>query len=216
MLLSLVSVAYALMLAAFVARDVLRLRSLLVVSQALIAFYAWRSGVAVISLWNLVFVLVNATMAVQIVRERRAVALPRDLQRLYERHFAALTPAEFLRWWRQGRRETIVDQPLARAGERPEWLYFLIDGRARVTRNEANVLELPAGFFVAEMSLITGAPATADVDAIGTVEVMRWPTPELDELRQRQPILWTKIQSVIGRDLVAKIQRGERRPPEVA
>jgi CRP-like cAMP-binding protein len=60
------------------------------------------------------------------------------------------------------------------------------------------------------MSLLTGEMANADVDAMGDVEVIRWPTKDLRDVRQRNPSLWTKIQSVIGHDLVEKIQRGER------
>ncbi len=74
-------------------------------------------------------------MAARIVRERRAVDLPADLRPLYERHFSALAPAEFLRWWGQGRHETLENTRLARAGERPDWLYFLLNGTVRVSRN---------------------------------------------------------------------------------
>lgn len=210
MLIYLVNVAYFLMLCGFVARDILYLRTLLVFAQTGIAVYAWGSGVPVIAAWNALMVAINTTMAVKILHERQAVVLPAELQRLYDRHFAALSPPEFLRWWRQGQREVLENRPLARAGERPDWLYFLLGGTVRVSRNRAPITELPAGYFVAEMSLLTGEPANADVDALGSVDVMRWATPDMRELRQQNPVLWTKIQSVIGHDLVEKIQREER------
>lgn len=210
MLFYLINLAYFLMTCAFMARDPLRLRSLGLVGQAMIAFYAWRSGVPVISFWNVLLATINTFMAVQILRERRAVRLDPPLRALYERHFAALTPPEFLRWWRQGELRTLADEPLARNGEHPDWLYFLLRGTVRVSRNQRTVLELPAGYFVAEMSLLTNAPANADVDAIGSIDVMRWPTAGLKDLRERNPTLWTKIQSVIGHDLVEKIRRGEK------
>jgi CRP-like cAMP-binding protein len=211
MLIYLANLAYVLMLVAFITRDVLYLRGLLVVAQAVVVVYTWHNGVYMIAAWNALFASINAYMVVQILRERRAVVLPADLQGLYERHFTALTPPEFLRLWHQGQHERVVNQPLARAGEYPEWLYFLLGGQVRVSRDEGADIELPAGFFVAEMSLLTGAPANADVDAVGEVEVIRWATRDLRALRQRNPGLWTKIQSVIGRDLVEKIHLGERR-----
>ncbi len=61
------------------------------------------------------------------------------------------------------------------------------------------------------MSLLTGHPANADVDAVGEIEVMRWPAQELLALRDRSPGLWIKIQSVLGFDLVEKILRGDER-----
>lgn len=212
MLIYLANVAYVLMLIAFITRDILHLRSLLVVAQAVVVVYTWSNGVHIISAWNGLFAVINAYMVVQILRERRAVTLPADLQPLYARHFSALSPPEFLRWWRQGRRESLPGgERLARAGEHPDWLYFLLGGHVRVSRNSANIFELPAGYFVAEMSLLTGEPANADVDAIDSVDVMRWQTQDLRDLRQRNPSLWAKIQSVIGHDLVEKIQRGEKR-----
>lgn len=198
---------YGLTLSAFVTRDILLLRSLLIVAQLLIITYAWRIGVPTVAGWNTLFAVVNTFWVVRILRERRAVVLPADLRVLYERHFAALSPPEFLRWWRQGDREVLRDESLARAGEFPPYLYFLMSGTVRVSRAGAPITDLTAGFFVAEMSLLTGKVATADADAIGQVDVMRWAVVDLTALREGNPMLWTRIQSVIGHDLVEKIQR---------
>ncbi len=207
----LVDFAYILQLCGFVTRDVLRLRTFLFVAQATVSFYAWQNGVPAIAGWNVVLACVNAYMASRIILERRAVAVPESLRPMYTRHFSALTPAEFVRWWNQGRRETVHNAPLARSGEQPEWLYFLLSGTVRVARDKSPLTELPAGYFVAEMSLLTGQPASADVDALGEVEVMRWERGMLQGLRERNPMLWTKIQSVIGHDLVEKIRLQEAR-----
>jgi len=207
----LVNAAYVLMLCAFVTRDMLYLRLLLACAQALLVTFAWQAGVPTIAVWNAVFVSINASMAVRVLRERQAVALPAALRTLHERHFAALSPREFLRWWGQGRRERLQDVALTRSGHQPDWLYFLLDGRVRVSRDNEPVVELPGGFFVGEMSLLTGRPANADVHTLGPVEVMRWPRHELHALRDRSPMLWTKVQSVIGHDLVEKIRIWEFR-----
>lgn len=201
--------AYALMLCAFVTRDLLRLRALLVAAQSLVVVYTWLNGVPVIAGWNVLYVAVNLGMAWQLARDRRAVRLPAALAPLYERHFAALSPQEFLRWWGRGSRDALSGGFLAREGERPEWLYFLLDGRVRVARGAATLTELPAGYFIAEMSLLTGRAANADVEPMGRIEVMRWPRHELEDTRERDPRLWTKIQSVIGLDLVEKLRRAE-------
>lgn len=203
----LVHLGYALMLSAFLAQDVLWLRGLLACAQSVLATYGWTQGLQGIAGWNLVFLSVNAIWVVQILRERRAVQLPPDVQSLYRQHFAALTPPEFLRFWRQGTRERVTGVALARAGTSPESLFFLMSGTVRVTRGGAPIADLSAGFFVAEMSLLTGDPATADADAVGEVELVRWSVVELLAIRQRNPMLWTRIQSVIGHDLVEKIQR---------
>lgn len=203
----LVHVGYALMLAALVARDVLWLRALLVAAQSFIALYAWLRGVPSIAAWNALFVVINSVWVSTILRERREVTLPGALRTLHARHFAALTPPEFLRWWRQGTRQRIDRGRLATAGEQPDALFFILHGTVRVSKHGTRITDLPSGYFVAEMSLLTGDPANADVDALEPVDVMSWPTADLRAIRERNPALWTKIQSVLGHDVVAKIQR---------
>lgn len=215
MLVLLANLGYLLQLCAFVTRDVLYLRGFLVVAQAIVIFYTWRNGVYLISAWNALFVTINSFMVVQILRERKAVQLPPDLLALHEQHFAALSPPEFLRWWRMGKRETLDDQKLVAAGTYPDWLYFILDGTVRVHRPGGDVV-LPAGYLVGEMSLITGQPANADAEALGRTDVMKWSTRDLRELREKKPALWARIQSVIGHDLVEKIQRSENVAPSTA
>jgi hypothetical protein len=212
----LVHVGYALMLSALVARDILWLRAILVLAQSVLAFYGWRTGVAGIAGWNALFVTINIVWVLRILHERRAVALTGPLRALHESRFAALTAAEFLRWWRQGVRETVRDVSLTHANQFPEHLYFLMHGTVRVSRDGEHVTNLPAGFFVAEMSLLTGEPATADVVADGEVDVVRWSVAELRAMREASPQLWVKVQSVLGRDLVEKMARGTVYYPQSA
>jgi hypothetical protein len=203
----LVHTGYSLMLCALAARDILWLRGTLVLAQSVLATYAWRIGNPSVAGWNLLFVAINIVWVIKILRERRAVTLPEDLRSLHERHFFALEPPEFLRWWTQGRRETLRDAKLTTHGAFPEALYFVLAGTARVSRNGAHVTTLSTGHFVGEMSLITGRPATADVVAMGDVDLIRWPIEDLKALREHDPAMWARIQSAIGQDLVVKVQR---------
>ncbi len=205
------NLAYGFMLCAFVTRDLLSLRVVLIVGQSLAILYAWLNGVPIIAAWNVVFVAVNAWMAFQLLKDRRAVRVPEEVRPLYERHFAPLTPQEFLRFWNAGEPGTAESGPLTKAGERPSWLYFLTEGRVRVSRDTEAIAELGPGYFVGEMSLLTGRPANADVAPLGRVGTRRWSTAALIDTRERDPHLWTKIQSVIGLDLVEKIHLAERR-----
>jgi CRP-like cAMP-binding protein len=211
-----VHVGYVLTLSAFITRDVLWLRGLLVCAQTIVALYAWNIGVLNIAAWNSVFACINSGWVVRILRERRAVQLPEDLRVLYERHFAALTPPEFLRWWNQGERQKVLDRPLASRGVAPGALFFVLGGHVSVRRGAVEIADLPAGFFVAEMSVLTGELPTADAVAIGEVEVMRWPVAELQALRGRNPAMWNKIQSILGHDLVEKLKLSAARHAVVA
>lgn len=212
----LVHFGYVLQLFALLARDVLWLRGILVAAQSVLALYAWLRGPEFLAyaFWNALFVGINVYWVARLLRERAAVKLPEALKPVYEKHFAALAPPEFLRLWREGQRRTASDTQLIREGTRPEALYFLLDGVVSVRRNGQQVALLASGNFLAEMSLLTGETTTADVVAQGAIEYIAWPAAQLARLRQRNPMMWSKVQSVLGHDLVEKIKRSA--PPQGA
>jgi hypothetical protein len=207
----LVHFGYLLQLFALLARDVLWLRGILVAAQSVLAAYAYLRGPEFLPYvyWNALFVLINLYWVARLLRERAAVKLPEELRPTWEKHFAALLPAEFLRLWREGERGAVTDAQMVREGTLPGALYFLLSGEVAVRSRGHEVTHLGPGHFVAEMSLLTGERTTADVHALGAVEYMAWPAPTLARLRTRNPMLWSKIQSVLGHDLVEKIRRAE-------
>lgn len=204
----LVHIGYSLMFWALLVRDIVWLRGLLIAAQASLALYAMMLGLFGISLWNWIFVLVNAAWIMRIRREREQATIPPLLQPLYERHFSVLLPHEFLRFWQRGRQRSGSDIQWIKRGEQPDALHFLLDGCATVSRDNEAVAVLQPGSFIGEMSLLSGEPTTADVKADGEVEYMSWSARQLKRIRRRDPKLWTKIQSVIGLDLVRKISHG--------
>lgn len=212
----LVHIGYSLMLLALLARDVLWLRLLLVLAQGNLSAYSYFRGIDSIAAWNAVFVLINAVWVIRILRERRAVRLPQELAAIHEQHFAALGAPEFLRLWQLGERRTLAAaEPLTRQGEAAAALYFLLRGTVSVRRAGRELARLGAGDFVAEMSLLTGAVASADAWTDGEVELQRWPAERLRPLRGNAG-LWSRIQSVLGHDLVAKLQRASGAAPAAA
>lgn len=203
----LVHVGYAVQLCALLARDVLWLRAMLVVAQSVLAYYAWTRGLLPYVFWNLLFVSINLWWVARLLRERAAVTLPDDVRELHQRHFAALTPAEFLRLWREGARGSMTDARLVREGQRPELLYFILAGEVDVVRGGRQVARLGPGNFVAEMSMLTGEATSADAVARGSVDYIAWPAAKLERLQQDNPALWSRLQSVLGHDLVEKLKR---------
>jgi len=209
----LVHVGYVLMLCALVARDVLWLRATLILAQLVLAAYAWTIAVWPIAAWNALFVAINVAWVLRLVHERRAVVLPERLDRLHRRHFAAMTAGEFLRFWEQGRSTRVTDARITVRGAYPASLFFLVSGRAVVSRDGAHVAELGPGQFAGEMSLITGAPASADVDVAGDADLHAWPIAVVHAIRDGQPALWIRLQAALGADLVEKIRRGDSLSP---
>lgn len=203
----LVHLGYLLMLVALLARDILWLRALLVAAQANLGLYAWTQGLGGMMFWNGLFVLINTVWVLRILRQRRAVRLPPALETLHRRHFAALTSQEFLAFWQAGSGRRAQAQRLVEQGVHAAELIFLAAGEVRVMAGSKAVARLPAGSFIGEMSLLTGAPTSAAVDAVGEVELRCWPAAWLQQVRLRQPALWSKLQSVLGHDLIEKLKR---------
>lgn len=206
----LVHVAYVLMLCAFLARDILWLRGLLACAQVCLSAYATLIYVPSIAGWNLLFLCINLYWVARIVHERRAVDLPDDLKVWHRQCFPSLSAGEFHRFWRTGTRRWLPDGTrLTWNRVHPECLSFVLAGTARVARDGVFVCDLLPGQFVGEMSVITGEPANADVHTAGEAEIIQWRMADVLAMRERQPALWGRFQSVIGRDLVEKIVRGE-------
>ncbi|HSW12447.1 MAG TPA: cyclic nucleotide-binding domain-containing protein [Solimonas sp.] len=201
-----VHIGYALMLVALLARDILWLRAVLVCAQSNLALYAWTHGLVGMTAWNSLFVLINALWVMRILRERREVQLPPELEAIHHAHFAAFSAGEFLRFWNQGQARAAQGR-LVDCGRHPPELLYLVEGVALVRREGRELARLPAGSFIAEMSLLTGEPTTADVDSLGAVQLRAWPVAGLQEMRAQQPLQWTRLQSVLGHDLVEKLKR---------
>ncbi len=208
----LVHLGYLLMLCALLARDMLWLRLLLTLAQCALATYAWTHELLAVTVWNSLFVLINSGWTLLILRERHAVRVPPELRAWHQSHFAALPAAAFLKFWRQGQAQTVTGARLIEADHEPSLLYFILRGSVRVHRDGRELAQLPAGYFVGEMSLLSGRVATADVTAQGVVELRAWSFSWLRQVRAEQPLLWSQIQSVLGYDLVEKIRRASSDP----
>jgi hypothetical protein len=205
-----VHIGYTLMLVALLARDILWLRGVLVCAQSNLALYAWTHGPLVgMTVWNSLFVVINAVWVMRILQERRAVRLPPELEPIHRQHFAAFSAKEFLRFWNQGEAREAQGR-LIENGSHPPELVYLVEGNARVRRQGHDVAELPEGSFAGEMSLLTGEPTSADVDALDRVRLRAWPVAQLQQIRQKQPQLWTRLQSVLGHDMIEKLRRAAK------
>lgn len=208
---NIVHLGYGLQLLALLARDVLWLRGLLVCAQSINAYYAFRIGADAIGGWNTLFVFVNIYWFVRILSERRAVAIPDELRPIYDAMFAALKHREFLALWKLGTPFDGEDQSLVKEGQTRPQLILVEEGRLRVRHGETDVARLDGPTLVGEISALTGHPATADVDLLGKGRGRIWERAVLEKIRETDSAQWTRVQSVIGGDVVRKLRRTEER-----
>mgnify|MGYP005856505333 CR=1 FL=1 len=206
----LINGGYFLMLVALVARDMLWLRLMLVVAQSLLGWYGLHAHIPPVAFWNFIFVGLNLVRAIALLNERRSIRLPRDQELLYAQLFTSMSRREFLYLWEMGDPQRFDGQQLVRAGERQESLVLLLDGEVVVRKENQVIARLGRGKFVAEMSFVTGEPASADVIADGHVRCLAWPQEKIRALEQLNPLLLIKLQKILARDLSGKVKAANR------
>ncbi len=207
----LLNLGYGLNLVALTVRDVLWLRAVLLPAQ--ISFLSWGavSGIRATVIWNVIFIAINLFQIVRILRERRPITLPAELSGIYTQTFSAMKPREFWLFWETGRVQTVSDAPIVRQNEKPTELMFLVKGKAEVVNDGATIAVLEPGQFAAEMSFLSGKPASADVIAAGEVELRLWNQRRLSLLDKVNPQLSLKLQKILSRDVMTKAQESARR-----
>lgn len=202
-----VNLGYGLMLLALLARDMLWLRSILIIAQSLLCSYALLAGSPNVAAWNGLFVGINIVEVIRILAERRSVKLSEPLASIYALNFDVMTVPEFLGLWRRAQEVRGATGELIAQGAENERLIVLVDGEVRVLVNGLEVARLGPGRLVAEMSYLTQEPTSAAVIADESVTYRAWSRVTLDRIKRNRPALWSKLQAAIGRDLVRKIRQ---------
>lgn len=219
---TLVHVTFLIVAVALLVRDVLWLRVLTMLAYSLEILRIELVGELTLNSWlgwYTAFVVINAGHAGWLIYERRLVRLTPDERALAAVAFPALDRATLKRLLRAGQwRRLAPGETLTRAGTRPEVVGVIRSGQIDVWRHGRVSVSLPPGSFVAEMSFLTGAPASVDTVAAGPVELFVWNQAALKRHFQRHPVIQLAFYAAIGPDLVMKITQGDSRtvPPSGA
>ncbi len=208
---TIVNCGYVLMLAGFFLRDVMWLRAAVATGQAFVAVSGGLAGRPWVLFWNALFMLINALWAARIYHERRPVSIPAEIRDLYDQIFAALSPKEFLAFWSSGIVKDWESGVVVRAGETPRDIFLVIDGMARVEHGGRVLSSLSRGRFFAEMSFLTGQPASADIHGGGNLRAISWPQQQLRDLKKAKPALFMKLQGILGCDIAAKLREANEK-----
>jgi hypothetical protein len=202
----LVNLGYFFMFLALTAKDILLLRSILILGQLSLVSFGYFSDNLYVSFWNVLFFGINSFQIARLLRERTKIELPAELTDLYERVFSSMSRREFLTFWNMGRTERREGDQMIREGEHQRELVLILSGTFNVAKGSEVIAKLNRGSFIAEMSFLTGDPASADVFANGPVEYIVWNQEKLRNLNQINPQLFIKFQNVLAKDLADKIK----------
>ena len=149
-------------------------------------------------------------MVIKIFNERRIRIIPDEIRDLYEDIFRELSTSEFLYFWNMGTIKKYTNEHIIRSGEKQNSLLLILSGRATVKVNDNNIARLSRGAFVAEISFLTGEPASADVVTKNEVICILWKNERLKNLKKDNLPFWMKLQHALTEDLIKKVKPQEK------
>ena len=210
------NIGYALTFVALAIREVLWLRSTLTAAQVLLFtyhfFYADNQTAA---FWTAVFVLVNSYNIVKIILERRPKLIPDEIRDLYDGIFKSLTTREFLYFWNMGTIKSVRDDYLIHSGEHQDNLLLVLSGSANVQVNGEIIASLDRGAFIAEISFLSGEPASADVYVNEELIFISWRSGRLKNMQNENPEFWMKLQHALSEDLIKKVKPSAKKESQI-
>jgi len=187
-------------------KDMLRLRIILAIAQILLGFYQLSVLRFDVVIWNTIFTIVNIYHIVRIINERKIVFIPDEIKDIYNDIFNDFTSREFMNFWNLGEYKKSSNTLLIKEGEKQKNLYLILKGDVTVKRNENVLNTLKRGKFIAEMSLITDEPASANIYSNNNMEYIAWNQSELKHFQSSNKTLWIKLHNILSKDLIDKIK----------
>jgi len=203
----LANVGYFFAVIALATKDILWLRSILIIGQVCIVAYLLMIYNFNIAFWNILLFVINSIQLVRLIIERQPIKLSAEIDDLHKNVFHIMKSREFLSFWNMGTINSIRGKNIINSGDRSNKLFLVIDGTADVIKNNNIIANLKRGDFIAEMSFLTGEPASADVKAQYDLTYIFWEHQKIKDINQINPQMYIKIQNTLSKDMAKKIKK---------
>ncbi len=194
---------------AYVVRDMVWLRTITIIAAfTTFPYFLLREEPLVSAvLWQSAFAGINVINLSRLLLERRPVEMSPEQDELHRLVFRGLTARQAKRLMELGAWKTALPgEVVVEEGSDPDMLMVVLTGQFDVLIGPTVVAQLLAGRFVAEMSFLTGDPASADVEAATTCTYLQWTRADLDALMEAAPMYRDYLQTLLGRDVVTKLR----------
>lgn len=203
-----VYLAFAIQALAFMCRDELWLRILIIVGAFLyMVFYYFAADAP---LWaaivtTAVLAVINVVFIVVIVMERTTLTMTPEETALYA-HMQTLTPGQFRSimkeaTWTKDNNGPVV---LTREGEPIGNLFFVLSGTAQIGKGDTSG-QIEGNLFIGEIAFLTRGPASATVTVGSGATLVSWRHEALDALFVRKPAIKNAVLALFNLDLAAKV-----------
>lgn len=201
-------VGSAIGLTSFFFTNILFLRSLYLLSSLLFIILGFYFHLTIFIVMNIGYALVNGIQIILLLLSNASIVLPAKFQQVYRDIFYEMRPKEFLYFMHKGKENVLnEDEFICHEGDTQNTLIFMLTGKVSVIKNKVKITELPKHFFIGEMRFLTQKPMSADVIAHNRVEFISWDEATITKLKNTHPDTYRKLLSILGRDLISKLQR---------
>jgi CRP-like cAMP-binding protein len=201
------NLAYFLTFIALAIREIFWLRIIITMAQFAHVLNAYMTDSISKGAWTVVFITINIYQIIMIILDRRQLAIPDEIKDLYKNIFHTKSNREFLQFWDRGKVCQIEEEVLVKTGDTQADLMLILNGTANVIRKGKKIATLERGQFIAEISYITGKPASADIIPENELIFYTWDRDTLNDLRKKNPGVMRKLDSILTLDMAEKLIR---------
>lgn len=199
-------VAYLMLIASMMMRNINWLRALAIMAGSISAFYYWTLNDKVSMFWEMLFTLVNICQLLILKVENRRGKFSEEEDMFIKTCLSGVERAHARRLVKLGAwTEVNEDTILIDEKTRPDKLKFIVSGAANVMRNEKLIGKVGKGDFLGEISYLTGKCASATAVVTETTRYLAFNQERLKEHLSRNPEVRHALESSFNRNLAGKL-----------
>lgn len=156
--------------------------------------------------WCVVWILVNSVQLFLITRDQISLKLSEEELAIYNNKFKTLDKINFKKLIQIAELKTYSqDEIIIKSDQEFNNLIFIIDGIAKVLKNDIIITFISNGNFAGELSYITNNKTTADVVAHSDIKVYEWSKDSLEKLTKKNKIVNSGLKFIFNIDLANKL-----------
>jgi hypothetical protein len=206
---NLVHLAAIFTMVCYLFRDQVKLRIFAVLGDTVLSAYyflAFSEPLWSALTWSIANVAINLAMILVLLREHR-MSLLSDNEMMLFRCLDTLTPGQFRKLLKLATfHENEEPATLTRQGEKPGNLYYVLDGRVKIGKDDRSFESEPRTF-IGEVAFLRGRPASATVTTSGKALYVSWEAMALHALLRHNDELKNALRQLLSDDMADKVAR---------
>jgi len=201
------SIAAVFSFSAYLLGNILWLRILLIFASSLYILSGVSLGITSMIGWNSAYLAINLYHVTLLLLDKSTISLPEKTKKIYRQFFSTMSTREFKKIIMINQFCTVEGEQIIAENEVTDRLFLVLDGKVDIVKSEITIARLNEGDLIGEMSFISKEPASANAIAKEVVHYAYWTHDDLRRLRQKNCHVYNKFISIIGCDLVRKLNK---------